>query len=147
MGGRKYSTEKEYLLSHIRIHRGHWIWTGGRTGKDCVYGRFEFRYRREVAHRASYRILVGPIPKKHDVHHKCKVKLCIRPKHVEPLTRSEHLKLEPSSKTGPTCKRGHAWNKENTYWNPKGRKICRVCARDAYHKDPKRRHRMEILAQ
>ena len=36
----------------------------------------------ETAHRAAWRVMVGPIPKGHRVAHKCQNAQCIRPDHL-----------------------------------------------------------------
>jgi hypothetical protein len=47
----------------------------------------------EFAHRWVYEMLVGPIPPDHVLHHKCEVKGCVNPAHLEPLTHSDHMSL------------------------------------------------------
>lgn len=38
-----------------------------------------------------------------------------------------HKRFDVPQKTH--CKRGHEYNDENTYWNPKGSYVCRLCHR------------------
>lgn len=74
-----------------KIHKipgGCWIWTaqigthgygvfgtGGRADRKMVY-----------AHRFSYEMYVGPIPDGLHLDHLCRVKPCVNPDHLEPVT-------------------------------------------------------------
>lgn len=69
---------------------GCWIWTGSK-GED---GYGSVRYRRKVwrAHRAAYTILVGPIPFGLELDHLCRVRACVNPSHLEPVTGEENIR-------------------------------------------------------
>jgi hypothetical protein len=47
----------------------------------------------KTAHRAAYEQFVGPIPKGHVLHHLCGQRDCVRPDHLQPMTRADHLRL------------------------------------------------------
>lgn len=66
-----------------------WEWTGVTTGDG--YGRFHLDDRMVVAHRAAYELLVGPVPPDLDLDHLCRNRRCVRPSHMEPVTRSVNL--------------------------------------------------------
>jgi hypothetical protein len=44
------------------------------------------------AHRYAYELLVGPIPEGLDLDHLCRNRRCVRPSHLEPVTRSENVR-------------------------------------------------------
>ena len=68
-----------------------WLWTGGQS---AGYGRFGFKGRPNLgAHRFAYELLVGPIPPGLDLDHLCRVRNCVNPDHLEPVTRRENLLL------------------------------------------------------
>src|SRR5713226_3786812 len=115
MGGKSYSTETDKLVAMIEQNRAHWLWKGPRTGDKARYGLFWFDGRKEVVHRTAYRLFVGPIPDRHDIHHICKIRLCVRPSHLQAVTRSEHLRLEPSARRHSRCKYGHPMSGANLY--------------------------------
>lgn len=66
----------------------HWIWLKriDRHG----YGKFQVARRDNVAHRWAYEFFVGPIPSGLDLDHLCRERRCVRPEHLEPVTREEN---------------------------------------------------------
>ena len=67
------------------------IWTGPVHSNG--YGRCRVYIDGErYAHRAAYIKAYGPIPKGMDVCHKCDVKLCVNPAHLELGSRSKNVK-------------------------------------------------------
>ena len=61
-----------------------WEWTGSlRRG----YGRFKTGRTSVTAHRFSYEHMVGPIPEGLELDHLCRNTACVRPDHLEPVTR------------------------------------------------------------
>lgn len=109
-----------------------WIWAG--KPKAEGYGTFTVERRPEYAHRASYVIHRGPIPDGLVIDHLCRVRICVNPAHLEPITRHENFvrgirAIHPEH--GTHCAQGHEWNDENTYWNPaRTQRHCRVCSRE-----------------
>jgi hypothetical protein len=65
-----------------------WLWTGARN--NTGYGSFKaekYPSRKTVtAHRWAYEDLVGPIPNGLTLDHLCKVRHCVNPAHLEPIT-------------------------------------------------------------
>lgn len=43
-------------------------------------------------HRAVYEFLVGPIPVGQVLDHLCRVKACVNPRHLEPVTQNENMR-------------------------------------------------------
>jgi HNH endonuclease len=81
-----------------------WPWTGARVdgGNDKVYGRLRLgdrRSREEKAHRISYVLAYGDIPKGAHVHHTCENTLCVNPRHLEALHPSEHSSVHSAQQT------------------------------------------------
>ena len=66
-----------------------WRWTGARNPKG--YGSVaNGEGGSKLAHRASYELLVGPIPEGLTIDHLCLNTSCVNPEHMEPVTRSEN---------------------------------------------------------
>lgn len=68
---------------------GCWLWLGTLDGKG--YGMTVGRGERK-AHRAAYRDAYGTIPVGFHVHHRCEVKRCVNPAHLEALSPTDHLR-------------------------------------------------------
>lgn len=88
---------------------GCWLWTGSATRRG--YGHFWVNGKCEKAHRASYRMFVGPIPDGHDVMHKCDTPSCVNPDHLRPGTRLENMSdmwAKGRGKPSPGSRNGNA---------------------------------------
>lgn len=106
-----------------------WLWTASRIGGG--YGSFGLNGTK-YAHRLVYEDLVGPIPAGLDIDHLCRVRHCVNPDHLEPVTRAENLRRGKMDRHSDRthCKRGHAFDEENTYTTARGHRGCRACARE-----------------
>lgn len=67
-----------------------WLWLGITTPGG--YGQIRRGGRTWVTHRWVYELLIGPIPAGLDLDHLCRVRRCVRPSHLEPVTRGENLR-------------------------------------------------------
>ena len=114
-----------------------WLW---RSTLDAHgYGRFGVagatrrEWRTFLAHRVSYETYVGPIPEGLDLDHLCRVRECVNPDHLEPVTRSENLRRSPrmgdASLAKTHCPSGHGYTAENTRVSKSGARNCRTCER------------------
>lgn len=104
---------------------GCWLWTAG-TSSDG-YGGFMSSTGRVVrAHRWAYEHLVGSIPEGLDLDHLCRVRRCVNPAHLEPVTRLENTLRGLGHGSEMHCPHGHPYDDENTYVYA-GRRACRTC--------------------
>lgn len=78
------SAAAEAFWRRVRKTATCWLWTGPTNGR---YGRIG---RRTYAHRASYEMAYGPIPRGLFVLHNCDVPLCVRPDHLRLGTAREN---------------------------------------------------------
>lgn len=104
------------------------IWTGSRNQKG--YGRFN----RLQAHRFAYEAFVGPIPDGLTIDHLCRVRNCVLPAHLEPVTQAENVRrgirtYYTNGQANKThCPQGHSYSGGNLYLRPSGRhRECRAC--------------------
>lgn len=89
---RSTGADEDRFWAQVQLARGDgcWLWTGPLT--DDGYPRFRLKDRPVRAHRWAYERLVGPIPAGLTLDHLCEVPACVRPDHLEPVTRSENLR-------------------------------------------------------
>jgi hypothetical protein len=108
-----------------------WLWTASRYRNG--YGIFQGGY----AHRYAYTLLVGPIPTRLTLDHLCRVRQCVNPAHMEPVTRGENVLRGESilahNARKTHCQHGHPFDEVNTYYRllRSGRygRRCRECHR------------------
>lgn len=106
-----------------------WIWTGGPDGKG--YGQFGVEGKGKRAHRLSYELLIGPVPDGLELDHLCRVRLCVRPSHLEPVThqvnglRGESPSADNARKND--CPEGHPYEGKNLIELSTGGRRCRTC--------------------
>lgn len=114
--------------------RGHdtpcWIWQGARSRNG--YSNIGIGGHNMTAHKAMYEREVGPVPEGKELDHLCRVRDCVNPAHLEPVTRGENMQRGVEARTH--CRRGHEYNEANTRYtirksNGKQRRDCRVCRR------------------
>lgn len=123
-----------------------WEWTARRdTGG---YGVLKSGRKNRRAHRISYEMFVGPIPEGLQLDHLCRVRHCVNPEHLEPVTlrvnslRSNGVSAANAKKTH--CKRGHPFSGENLLVTKKGTRQCRACR--PIHDTANRKRRAARLA-
>ena len=114
-----------------------WIWLGA---MDREYGRFSTNGKGYRAHRFAYELLKGPIPKGKVTDHLCRVRCCVNPGHIEPVTNKENLlrgvSFSAVNARKTHCPKGHPFDERNTF-HCRERRHCRACRREA---DDIRRH-------
>ncbi len=109
---------------------GCWEWTAARD--PWGYGKFALKPERGTvfAHRLAYESLVGHIPPGLTIDHLCRVRNCVNPAHMEPVTvrvntlRGDSPHAINARKTH--CIHGHEFTEQNTYFDGR-RRQCRRC--------------------
>ncbi len=145
----KFSPLERLMAKVVVLPNGCWRWTGALD--ECGYGFF--RMDRGVmwrAHRASYVLHKGPIPKGLEIDHtchdpelcklgnKCPHRACVNPNHMVISSHADNCSSDRANnrmeaahaeqRTRTHCKRGHEFTPQNTYLIKTGR-ICRECGR------------------
>lgn len=137
----KRLTLEDRLLEKVELRPdGCWAWLASRT--DDGYGRIWLDGKQRRAHRVAFELWVGPIPDGREIDHLCRVRECVNPDHLEPVTPWENLRRSPvqfaavnARKT--VCVNGHPLTEDNvTRWpsRPNVRQ-CRACR--ALYRRPK----------
>lgn len=129
-GERRHRSPDESFDARTQKTDACWLWTGHVSPKG--YGVIGVGGRKLMrAHRYSYERFVGPVPEGMQLDHLCRVRSCVNPEHLEPVTNRENVVRGNTSRgPKPHCKRGHAFDSANTYIHPKrGTRHCRECQR------------------
>lgn len=95
----------ELFWAHVHKTDDCWLWTGKlmRNGYGC-YGKPS-----RAAHRVAYEAERGPIPSGLDLDHLCRTRNCVRPSHLEPVTRGENLRRSELTGPGKNSRKTHCW--------------------------------------
>lgn len=116
-----------------------WLWKPNSSVGG--YGQFSLEGKPTLAHRASYVLFVKPIPPGLTIDHLCCVRSCIRPTHLEAVTRVENLRRMRAwddfvnqgaefQRGKKRCPSGHKYTPENTRITKEGKRACRTCERE-----------------
>jgi HNH endonuclease len=82
------------------------------------------------AHRLAWWLAHGPIPDHLTIDHRCRNRPCCNPAHLRLLTRADNTRAGFNANRHKThCPRNHPYDEANTYRNPRGARICRICKR------------------
>lgn len=121
---------------------GCWLWIASREGGG--YGHVSVNGKLRPSHRVVYELLVGQIPAGLHLDHLCRVRHCVNPAHLEPVTNRENYlrgdapavlaKLAEEARANrPThCPSGHEYTEDNVYVTDqrRGYRRCRRCLLD-----------------
>ena len=95
------------------------------------YGIVKAGLNQHMVHRVMYENEVGAIPDGLFLDHLCRVRCCINPRHLEPVTARENLlrgdTIAARNAKKTHCYAGHEFNKRNTYMGSSGKRRCRTC--------------------
>ena len=112
---------------------GCWLWTGAIDQKQ--YARIGISGKNLQVHRISYELFKGKIPDGLCIDHLCRVRFCVNPDHMEPVTPQVNSARGLTGIFGRSkthCPRGHEYTPENTYRSPGryARRSCLICRRE-----------------
>lgn len=84
----------DYIQSRVQVDEaGCWIWQLATSTSG--YGVVRLWRWRGYAHRYTYTHLVGPIPEGLQLDHLCRVRRCVNPAHLEPVTNHVNVLRRP----------------------------------------------------
>jgi len=132
-----YETILDRLGDKFTVGDGCWQW---KVVNSEGYGSFAIDRVKHKAHRVLYELMVGPIPAGLDIDHLCRNRACVRPDHLEPVTRGENQRrgvpyrpprnYNPWGRQVTHCPRGHEYTPENLRSDKRNRRACLICHRE-----------------
>jgi len=117
------NTREELIVAPLDVC---WVWTKSCNVKNG-YAKVSVNRVMRSAHRVSYETFVGPIPDGLELDHLCRVRACIRPSHLEPVTHAENTRRAAHAITH--CPQNHEYTQANTY-QYRNMRYCRACDRE-----------------
>ena len=105
-------------LIEFEPNTGCWLWAGHVNpkgyGTAAIKETGSNRWMTRYAHRAMYQLVAGPIQAGLELDHLCRVRSCVNPEHLEPVTRRENVLRGDApalaallSRPKTHCARGH----------------------------------------
>lgn len=99
---------------------GCWLWT--RSKSPDGYGWASYKNRTCQAHRLVYTFARGPVPEGLHLDHLCRVRHCVNPDHLEPVTPRENLARGDTPTAWKHCQR-----RGGDYSQYHGQRRCLAC--------------------
>lgn len=113
-----------------------WLWTAGLVSSG--YGKFKIEGKHYLSHRLAYFELIGEIPADLQLDHRCRVRICCNPYHLEPVPRVVNILRGVGAPAVNarrlTCLHGHPLAGENLALRMRDglqRRVCRTCQQGA----------------
>lgn len=101
---------------------GCWVWD--HVSPSARYGVMYAEGRKQLAHRVSYELFVGPLQEGLVIDHLCANTHCVNPRHLQQVTQQVNVARHHDKQT--QCKRGHPYTEESTLIRGNTRH-CRPC--------------------
>lgn len=127
------ATIEPRIWRYVNKTDGCWLWTGAKA-----YGYGKIFIAPGVSAGQAHRVMFSLHYPKIDINgldldHVCRNRACVNPDHLRPCSRQENLLAQGSQalakryKEQLTCKSGHFYTPENTYFRSNGSRECRQC--------------------
>lgn len=128
-------TDIERFWSKVAKTDTCWLWNGtARSGYGVFHWGGRHAHQSTGAHRYAYMLEKGEIGEGLVLDHLCRVPLCVRPDHLEPVTQRENIlrgvAASAVNHAKTHCIRGHEFTRENTRRGSNGHRSCRACDRE-----------------
>lgn len=112
-----------------------WRWTNRLNGHG--YGVLTYKGKTQLAHRAVWEAIKGPVPSGLECDHLCRNRWCVNPEHIELISHRENVlrgnSVVAANAKKTQCKNGHEFSPENTAKDVRGGRVCKTC-RHLYYK-------------
>ncbi len=116
-----------------------WLWTGYINPNG--YGDFFlWTGKHSLAHTVSFELSGKVVPPGLELDHVCRVRACVNPSHLEPVTHHENVRRGDAgwnTREKTHCPKGHPYTPDNVTleYRANGLKArhCKACPRERYH--------------
>lgn len=130
------------FFAKVEFSQECWLWRAS-INPVSGYGNFQLGGKGgpSGAHHVAHVLLIGPVPEGLVLDHLCRVRPCVNPWHVQPVTQRENVRRGASSALNKqrarlqvACLRGHPLSGENLRITGAGTRECKACRREASRK-------------
>jgi hypothetical protein len=111
----------------IEPNSGCWLWLNALNGHG--YGTRWHNNKQTGAHRVSYELHIGPVPEGLYLDHLCRVRCCVNPHHLEPVTQRENTLRGARGRMKTHCPHGHPLDYTEKSGKRVGRRRCGTCCK------------------
>lgn len=116
---------------------GCWLWMGGVGPTGYGYMTGGKKHHHIAVHIASYELFKGRVPAGMEIDHKCRVRCCVNPDHLQTLTHADNVRrgidvgghVSRVQKAKTHCPYGHPYSGDNLAISKYGSRQCRECWR------------------
>lgn len=115
-------TQPERFWAKVEFTDTCWLWRAS-VSSNKGYGQFDW----QPAHRWAYEFCVGPIPKGMMLDHLCRVRHCVNPSHLEPVSHMENVRRGLKGVLRTHCREGHLLSGDNLMVTKRNERRCRIC--------------------
>ena len=114
----------EIIWSRYEENPASGCWEYNMSRDRYGYGQISINGWRTRAHRIAFELAYGPLPEGMTINHKCAVRHCINPDHLEVMTPRENSLDAVARRPRPIeCKYGH----RDYGMSPSGYRWCHTC--------------------
>lgn len=90
-----YESPRTRFWRYVRKTETCWLWTGALSngyGRFSVTGAVGSKAKQYRAHQWAWESVNGPVPVGLVLDHRCGVRACVNPAHLEPVTTQENAR-------------------------------------------------------
>ena len=118
------------FMRRVKVTNNCWLMQGAKNQDGYV--QFQYQKTRIMSHRFSYIVFESDIPDGLEIDHLCRVKNCVNPDHLEPVTTRENLMRDPNNlatinASKMKCRRDHDLSEARLM--PDGERRCLHCVK------------------
>lgn len=112
---------------------GCWLWSG--CADRAGYGKASYKGKSFLAHRMTFVLNGGTLIDGMDIDHKCKVRGCVNPDHLQQITHLENINMTTrnGNQFKTHCPKGHPYDGDNLVVRVRANgginRLCRQCER------------------